>query len=138
MKFTLKPADIGTVSNGTMRDVDLLLSFSNALNALRASNIEFLRQPEARDMSHAVNSALAVSLDWQCKNLYEMSEADEDAICEFINMLFVTLDLFSPPGCYFGAHEGNGSDYGFWPVPDMDMNRSDADWLRYDEFGHLS
>lgn len=32
--------------------------------------------------------------------------------------LFCILDGISPEGCYFGALEGDGSCYGFWPCED--------------------
>lgn len=32
--------------------------------------------------------------------------------------LFVVLDEYAPDGFYFGASEGDGTDFGFWPLDD--------------------
>lgn len=35
----------------------------------------------------------------------------------FLNeTLFDVLDNYAPPGYYFGAHEGDGSDFGYWEI----------------------
>lgn len=40
----------------------------------------------------------------------------EDAVDELV----YRLDLLAPKGYYFGAHPGDGSDFGFWRYSDED------------------
>ena len=35
--------------------------------------------------------------------------------------LFDTLNALAPEGYYFGAHPGDGSDFGFWEVEENDV-----------------
>lgn len=44
---------------------------------------------------------------------YWIEQASDD-----LYQLFDILDAIAPEGCYFGAHEGDGSLYGFWPCED--------------------
>lgn len=45
----------------------------------------------------------------------------EDQASDDLHELFDILDAIAPEGCYFGAHEGDGSLYGFWPCDDDDF-----------------
>jgi len=37
-----------------------------------------------------------------------------------IDELFDLLNDVAPPGYYFGSLEGDGADFGFWPVPEWE------------------
>lgn len=39
---------------------------------------------------------------------------DTEAAADILDRLFDALDSAAPAGCYFGAHPGDGSGYGFW------------------------
>ena len=89
---------LGTVSHGTMRAEDLIPAFLEELEELdpeRASSYwdeipeEAVENPES---------------DWW----------DSEEALWILEELFDVLNEFAPPYCYFGALEGDGSDYGFW------------------------
>ena len=78
--------EIGTVSHGTMLASDLIPAFMRELPA-----------------SHRLRQ------DYDA-NGYNAAEEDD-----LLDALFDALDSLAPEGTYFGAHPGDGSDYGFWP-----------------------
>lgn len=95
--------EIGTVSHGTMREEDLIPCFAELLEELakEANRLE--------DFAALLQEAGAYA------------EGIKDETIDPLDILvdlFDALNEFAPEGCYFGAHEGDGSDYGFWPVND--------------------
>lgn len=81
----------GSVSHGTHRVEDLISAFSPVLRALNP------------------------------KRLTEITanrDSSEDDQADLIVELMDALDLEAPEGYYFGAHEGDGADFGFWPAFD--------------------
>lgn len=96
---------LGTVSHGTMRPQDLIPRFLDVL----------------KDVDPGQHSAFIMT-PFTAVPAYVQDEGDdsewwasEDAQ-HLVNELFDALDGAAPDGVYFGAHEGDGSDYGFWPV----------------------
>ena len=92
----MKTAQPGTLIHGTLRGPDLIEAFTGEL--VRLGN------PRGKDLAEGY--ALAV-LDDNMGGAYVMIQ---EALDE--------LENHAPAGHYFGAHEGDGSDFGFWPVTD--------------------
>lgn len=108
--------ELGTISHGTMREEDLIPCFAGLLEELakEANRLE--------DFAALLQEAGA----------YAEGVKDETIDpSNILNDLFDALDKFAPKGCYFGAHEGDCSDYGFWATgedatPDDDDNITTA------------
>lgn len=98
---------MGTVIHGTFRPQDLIPAF---LSELRE------RSPEAYSQ--------IVSTPFGAVPAYVMDEGENDPWwgseeAQFlIEELIGALNEAAPEGHYFGAHEGDGSDFGFWPEED--------------------
>ena len=83
-----------TVIHGTLRTEDLVEAFTDEYERLggRPSNVELFR-------SHL---------------LLEEGESREDELHYDLEDLYELLNDLAPEGTSFGAHEGDGSDFGFW------------------------
>ena len=93
-------AAMGSVSNGTMREEDLIPDFVWTLKHLAKQN---------DNQSHLT----------LCDEIEERMEEDdyyasEDASFDLNEGLFNALNEYALPYFYFGSHPGDGADYGFW------------------------
>lgn len=83
----------GTVIRGTLRTWDLIEAFTDELYRLDTEAYDDVMQ----ELSGLDQSNDNEDLDW------------------FLNeVLFDKLNEYAPDGYYFGAHPGDGSDFGFW------------------------
>jgi len=97
-----KKATIGSISHGTHRAVDLLGSFSYELKRIAGEEYaKLIAQAEARENA-----------------LLEDDDSEDENDSELVNELQDALNEVAPPYCYFGTHEGDGADFGFWPSMD--------------------
>lgn len=94
---------IGSISTGTLRTRDLLKAFSDELERLDPIGNEFCIG-EAR----AVIPILDTPLGWRGVHNYPQ---------DVLHQCFNALEELAPVDCYFGAHDGDGADFGFWPLP---------------------
>jgi hypothetical protein len=104
---------LGTVSHATMRPEDLIPCFIGLLKELD-TNKEYTSVIEegeqiidynGQEKDDLNNQDTDTSKDWDSENVSMFLNED----------LWEALNDFSPPYCYFGAHPGDGSDYGYWP-----------------------
>lgn len=90
-----------SISHATMRPQDLIPRF-----------LDFLREYAPEKYTQVIHPPVVPSdaLDedhpwWGSEEAHYLLED-----------LFDALEEIAPEGCYFGAHPGDGSNYGFWEV----------------------
>lgn len=108
----------GTVSHGTHNTYDLANAFLEALAPLAPAVYQQLVFPcgMAPDYLRAIDDGRT--------NEYWGSEAAH----EFVNELQDALNEHAPAGYYFGAHEGDGSDFGFW---ETEEHAAEREWAEF-------
>jgi hypothetical protein len=110
----------GTISHGTMRDVDLLDSFSNALEYLAKKNKEIDYITICVDARRYKDFLIEHEDKLYKPHHKKLRDSIFETVSYIINEdLFNALSEFAPPNHYFGPHPGNGSDYGFWLSEDL-------------------
>lgn len=95
---------VGTVISGTMRTQDLIPAFVEALRAVDPAGytqMEFCNAPFGIIPGYAQDNP---DSDWW---------RSDDATWT-VEALIEALDAAAPAELYFGAHETDGADYGFW------------------------
>lgn len=104
----MRYGNIGSLSHGTMRPEDLIPCFADEIRDLLNKNAAHLCSDEGRTMRDRL---VALCDDADAIDLEDEPFDDNGIVTELAD----ALSEFAPPYCYFGAHEGDGSDYGFWP-----------------------
>ena len=120
----MRYADFGSVSHGTLRDEDLLQAFADELESLLAEQSRRFKRALYRALIRDARKWLASGDD--------IAGAAGSGI---VGELQDALNEFAPPYAYFGAHERDGSDFGFWL--DRDALDESFDGLRVDDTGEV-
>lgn len=115
----MKYAEPGSLTHGTLRPEDLIPAFMSALDALANQNRytgdgDELTLTRLNGRVDDLLGALERALGDDHAAFYETSDCVDDYLADLIDL----LNAFAPRGHYFGAHEGDGSDFGFWPHAD--------------------
>lgn len=91
--------NFGSISTGTLKSEDLIESFTYELQQQRPLHRRH------RALIKDIKAAIARQGDRYYKHSDSM-----DAVAALID----ALNEYAPEGFYFGAHPGDGSDFGFW------------------------
>jgi len=94
----------GTIIHATMITQDLIPAFLDELNRVNPMGYAQMMVNNAMPPSYAMDD--------------DEDEWWDDEAYSYLEMLFDALDEESPEGFYFGAHPGDGSDYGYWKTED--------------------
>jgi len=94
---------IGTsISHATLRDEDLIPAFEAVLDT---AGVEYERPA-------SVDKLLLGQ---------PLTDDEQEEFAYYVNeKLIDLLDGIAPEGTYFGAHPGDGSDFGFWEVDETE------------------
>ena len=87
---------IGTLIHGTLRDEDLLSAFADELARVSDDSHPMLVEPGRMDADDNYTDA------------------------NIVNELMDALQDYAPVHMYFGSIEGDGADFGWWPVTEYD------------------
>jgi hypothetical protein len=102
-------AKLGTISHGTLRTEDLLDTFASELEDLVQRNAKEWCSAQGRIRRDTYMELIGEAQDLDVEN------DDDDIGSELLMQLEDSLQDFAAPYSHFGSHEGDGSDYGFWP-----------------------
>lgn len=106
----MKYASIGSVSTGTLLTQDLLDAFASELEYHVQRNADEWCSEEGR----ANRDCYMQLAGWAREANPGSPQASTLVNVDLID----ALTEFAPPYCYFGTHEGDGADFGFWPAMD--------------------
>lgn len=99
------PAELGSISSGTLRIPDLLEAYGETLHRFDVSEVRRL-----------FLEAGAVLPGW--RGLEEWADENPEDAVYLLEELAERLEEFAPLGAYFGSHPGDGAEFGYWVDPE--------------------
>ena len=111
MTGTVIHAPLGeSLIHSTMRNCDLVPAFIGALRDT-VEHEQMMNTINGDAKLHVITDTNATDSDprWNSEDISFLLEE-----------IFDVLNAYAPDGYYFGAHPGNGSDYGYWPASLLD------------------
>jgi len=102
---------MGTVISGTMRPEDLIPALLEELERRDPERAGIIRE-DVEELTLVEEPEYGVY--YSDRDEVRPGISSRDWAPEVVEELFCALDDCAPEGCYFGAHPGDGCDYGFW------------------------
>lgn len=111
-----------------MRSEDLIDAFAWELKHCATKDA-----PLSLDHAKLLGEADAwLSADQEAED-FDADQHEQDG-ADIVDALSDALNEYAPPYCYFGASEGDGADYGFWPSIDaLEDDARSGDVLKVDD-----
>jgi hypothetical protein len=101
----MRKVQLGSISTGTLRTEDLLDAVIGEVDYLFGLNGDYLA-------SHGDDEWIGKPL----RIAKAITDFDSDDAGYALDELIDALNEYAPPHVHFGAHEGDGADYGWWPT----------------------
>lgn len=97
--------EVGTVIGGTLRADDLLPAFLNELKKFEPNHRLVIEAETVEMCTDIVSGTSAENAIW-----------NDERISELISDIHNALAEKAPDGLTFGNTEGDGADFGWWPI----------------------
>lgn len=119
--------DRGSVSTGTLKATDLVPVFTD---------LAMIADPESVTNYYANRVSLAFwskhhagpeGTDKLLARQWATSPKGQEMLDEAVEWLIDKINYFCPVNVYFGAHPGDGADFGFWEVDEDEDEGEDED-----------
>ncbi len=115
------PFQLGSISTGTLRTEDLLTAYADRLDYFDCHKFYVSEGPTSIKLYHP---RPLVTNAYAARDLLQNETGDtKDIVGNILEDLTNALNDLCPPFVYFGAHPGDGADFGFWPDLD-DLNEA--------------
>jgi pantothenate synthetase len=105
---------LGTLIEGTVKPEDLIPRFLEALGQYAPHRAEVLRSIYPATIQTIESGEPPEHLSHMHEGAWEKRHTT--AVNMLLYDLFEALNEVAPEGVYFGAHDADGADYGFWPA----------------------
>jgi hypothetical protein len=134
---------IGSICSATLRPEDLIPAFVEALDDCKQELSLSLATDATAEQQQATVREVS-RLDDLLANIERKLNGPDyfsDPAQEWgwdLDELTNELESFAPPYCYFGSHEGDGADFGFWVCHEaIDEAIADGSALKVDDTGDV-
>lgn len=132
--------NIGSCFSGSLKINDILDGLLAELQFTQNKYGNFLSLPENNVIKNELNDLVGEIQDFDGNF---NNDDDYDRGNELIEKGFDFLSNYcAKPYCYFGAHNANGSDFGFWPdmeqINDLPFISVDGDYKEINDHGNIT
>lgn len=105
--------ELGSASHGTLRSRDLLEYWSRFLKACVAHAPDHGANERSNTLVAQVEEFVEQN---RPRDVFDYDEHIQENAIDLILALEAQINEYAPEDYYFGPHEGDGSDYGFWRI----------------------